>query len=111
MKGFMDYVTNLRLIFEPESIILLLWNIFMLVNINLNILYLTVKFSFDFENYPPENYQFCEIYLFKLPYMFYIMDIIIKLNTCYYEAGYLVKDRNKIWYNFYKNSIFQVLNF
>ncbi|CAD8116094.1 unnamed protein product [Paramecium sonneborni] len=109
MKGFMDYVTNLRLIFEPESIILLLWNIIMLININLNILYLTVKFSFDFENYPPENYQFCEIYLFKLPFILYIIDVIVQLNTCYYEAGYLVKDRNKIWYNFYKNNFFNNL--
>ncbi|CAK61027.1 unnamed protein product (macronuclear) [Paramecium tetraurelia] len=104
MKGFMDYLTTIRFTFEPESIFLLLWNILMLVNINLNVLYITVKFSFDFENYPPEDYEFCEIYLFRIPYFLYLIDIIIKLNTCYYEAGYLVRDRNKIWYNFYKNN-------
>ncbi|CAK59344.1 unnamed protein product (macronuclear) [Paramecium tetraurelia] len=109
MKGVMDYMTNLRLIFEPESILLLLWNILQLITINLNILYITVKFSFDFENYPPESYQFCEIFLFKVPFFLYLIDILIQLNTCYYEAGYLVKDRNKIWYNFYKNNFFNNL--
>lgn len=77
MKGFIDYVTNLKLIFEPESILLLLWNILLLININLNILYITSKFSFDFENYPPESYEFCEIYLFKVPYFLFMIDIIV----------------------------------
>lgn len=111
MKGFMDYLTTLRLTIEPESIFLLLWNILLLVSINLNVLYITVKFSFDFENYPPEDYEICEIYLLRIPYFFYLMDIIVKLNTCYYEAGYLVRDRNKICYNFYKNSIFNFKTF
>ncbi|CAD8205555.1 unnamed protein product [Paramecium pentaurelia] len=104
MKGFMDYLTTIKLTFEPESILLLFWNILMLVTINLNVLYITVKFSFDFDTYPPQDYEFCEIYLFKVPYFCFIIDTIIKLNTCYYEAGYLVRDRNKIWYNFYKNN-------
>ena len=54
MKGVLDSLTNLKIILEPESIFLIIWNIILLININLNILYITVKFSFDFENYPPE---------------------------------------------------------
>ncbi|CAD8072161.1 unnamed protein product [Paramecium sonneborni] len=110
MKGILDTLINLKIILEPESIFLIVWNIILLVNINLNILYITVKFSFDFENYPPDQFQLCEVYLFKVPYYLYIFDIIIKLNTCYYESGYLVKDRNKILGNFYKyNSIINLL--
>lgn len=38
-----------------------------------------------------------------------MIDVIVKLNTCYYESGYLVRDRNKIWHNF-KNSSINIWN-
>ncbi|CAD8154446.1 unnamed protein product [Paramecium pentaurelia] len=105
MKGLLDSIINLKIILEPESIFLIVWNLILLLNINLNILYITVRFSFDFENYPPEKFQICEEFLFKIPFYLYLFDVIIKLNTCYYELGYLVRDRNKIMANFYKNQL------
>lgn len=39
-----------------------------------------------------------------------MIDVIVKLNTCYYESGYLVRDRNKIWHNF-KNSSIKYMKF
>lgn len=56
MKGVLDSLINLKIIIEPESIFLIVWNIIQLFVININILYITVKFSFDFENYPPEQF-------------------------------------------------------
>ncbi|CAK64001.1 unnamed protein product (macronuclear) [Paramecium tetraurelia] len=103
MKGILDSIINLKITLEPESIFLIVWNVILLIHINLNTLYITVRFSFDFENYPPERFQICEVFLFKVPFYLYLFDILIKMNTCYYELGYLVRDRNKIMANFYKH--------
>lgn len=109
MKGILDSIINLKITLEPESIFLIVWNIILLLNINLNILYITVRFSFDFDNYPPEKFKICEEFLFKVPFYLYLFDVLIKLNTCYYELGYLVKDRNKIMANFYKHRNIQII--
>lgn len=68
---------------------------------NFNFLYCTIKFAFDFENYRPDNYKEGEVFFLIIPFFSYLIDILVKLNICYYEAGYLVTDRNKIIKHFY----------
>lgn len=68
---------------------------------NFNFLYCTIKFAFDFENYRPDNYKEGEIFFLIIPFFSYLIDILVKLNLGYYEAGYLVTDRNKILKHFY----------
>lgn len=53
LKRFLEHISNIKFTLEPESVGLLLWNIVLLININLNILYVTSKFAFDFNNHPP----------------------------------------------------------
>lgn len=53
MKTILEYMGHMKFTLEPESVWLLLWNIILLVHINLNILYVTSKFAFDFNNHPP----------------------------------------------------------
>lgn len=53
MKTILEYLGHMKFTLEPESVWLLLWNIILLVHINLNILYVTSKFAFDFNNHPP----------------------------------------------------------
>lgn len=64
--------------------------------INCNFLYCSIKFSFDFDEREPEFYTEGEVFFLIIPFISYLMDILVKLNSCYYEAGYLVTDRNKI---------------
>lgn len=72
--------------------------------INFNFLYCSIKFSFDFDGREPEYYKEGEIFFLIIPFISYLIDILVKLNSCYYEAGYLVTDRHKIIKHFYHSN-------
>ncbi|CAD8197386.1 unnamed protein product [Paramecium pentaurelia] len=101
LQNLIDYLSNSRFLFKPEQKLILIWNIYLLFMTNFNFLYCTIKFAFDFENYRPDNYKEGEVFFLIIPFFSYLIDILVKLNICYYEAGYLVTDRNKIIKHFY----------
>ena len=45
------------------------------------------------------------LYLYKLSYIFYILDICIGLNTGYYLRGIIIKERMKTLKFYFKNSL------
>ncbi|CAD8110127.1 unnamed protein product [Paramecium primaurelia] len=104
IQSLMEYLSHSKFLFKPEQTYILIWNVYLLIMINFNFLYCSIKFSFDFDGREPEYYKEGEIFFLIIPFISYLIDILVKLNSCYYEAGYLVTDRHKIIKHFYHSN-------
>lgn len=72
---------------KPESNFLLIWNIYILIMLNLALMYISAKFAFslEFRESVYESYRYVILYL--IPLFSFVVDIGIKLNTRFYEKG------------------------
>lgn len=68
---------------EPDSLFKIFWDIFVLIQIVLNIFYIPMKVGFDFEN---EGYL-NSIFLMTLPSWTFVADIVLNFFTAYYSKG------------------------
>ncbi|CAD8124556.1 unnamed protein product [Paramecium sonneborni] len=104
VQELIEYLSHSKFLFKPEQTKILIWNVYLLIMINFNFLYCSIKFAFHFEERQPEYYKEGEILLLIIPFISYLIDILVKLNSCYYESGYLVSDRKKIIKHFYRSN-------
>ncbi|CAD8123102.1 unnamed protein product [Paramecium sonneborni] len=104
IQQLIEYLSHAKFLFKPEQTQMLIWNIYLLIMINFNFLYCSIKFAFNFDEREPEYYKEGEVFLLIIPFISYLIDILVKLNSGYYEAGYLVTDRKKIIKHFYNSN-------
>ncbi|CAD8120051.1 unnamed protein product [Paramecium sonneborni] len=83
-------------IIDPDSNFKVVWDIFLLVQIILNIFYIPMKLGFGFEN-EGIVYQF---FFESLPSWTFIIDIIINFFTAYYSKGQIHKNHEDIFRNY-----------
>ncbi|CAD8046163.1 unnamed protein product [Paramecium sonneborni] len=104
-----NYFNKNKLILRPESIISIAWNIYILTILNMNVLYVSarVAFKFDTNNSLEDSFQQFRWVLFDvLPSYSFILEILIKFNTCYYYKGTVIENRYQIAKNYIRTSFF-----
>ncbi|CAD8137902.1 unnamed protein product [Paramecium pentaurelia] len=104
-----NYLNKNKLILRPESIIAIAWNIYILTILNMNVLYVSarVAFKFDTSNSLDDSFQQFRWVLFDvLPSYSFILEILIKFNTCYYHKGTVIENRYLIAKNYLRTSFF-----
>ncbi|KAL4480496.1 hypothetical protein ABPG72_022251 [Tetrahymena utriculariae] len=106
-EQFEEYKTN-NFVFQPDSIILSVWNIFVAFILLFLIIVTPVVRSFE------AGYQQTGLYLIQKYFssIIFILDIIISFNKAYYDEGMIITNRKKIIKNYCKFKFyFDVFNF
>ncbi|CAD8047017.1 unnamed protein product [Paramecium sonneborni] len=104
-----NYLNKNKLILRPESITSIAWNIYILTILNMNVLYVSarVAFKFDTNNSLDDSFQQFRWVLFDvLPSYSFILEILIKFNTCFYHKGTVIENRYQIAKNYLRTSFF-----
>ena len=89
---------NIFALFSPENSFLLFWNTFLLIYHIL--VMINIPLYIIFQN------TFTLLISKYIYFTLLLVDILIKLNTCYYKYGNLIKDRKKIIKFYLKKSFF-----
>jgi hypothetical protein len=71
-------------VIQPDSLFKVVWDSLVIMVIIVNIFYIPMKLSFNFENV--ENI-FAQIMLETLPSWVLVCDIVLTFNTAYYRKG------------------------
>lgn len=94
---------------RPESLISIGWNIYILLILNINVIYVSARVAFKFDSSQVDSdslYKTREIFFDVLPSYSFILEILLKFNTCYYHNGSVIEDRFKIARNYIKSCKF-----
>ncbi|CAD8107224.1 unnamed protein product [Paramecium primaurelia] len=91
-KGIISHIP----IIDPDSNFKVIWDIFLLIQIILNIFYIPMKLGFGFTN---EGIMY-QLFFESLPSWTFIIDIIIKFFTAYYSKGQIHKNHKDIFRNY-----------
>ncbi|CAK87067.1 unnamed protein product (macronuclear) [Paramecium tetraurelia] len=101
------YCWNQKLIMRPESLASIWWNIYILTILNINVLYVSAKIAFKFDEHSNDVfYQARQIMFDVLPSYSFMLEIILKFNTCYYYKGAVIENRYQIAKNYLQSSFF-----
>jgi hypothetical protein len=86
-------------VFTPESSLIILVNILLFLNLLVQaaIIPLRICFYLDTDDYDLALY----VPLILFPSIVCILDLILRLNTAYYEEGEIIKDRYSIIKNYF----------
>ncbi len=90
-------------VIQPDSYYKILWDIFIVFIIVINIFYLPMKLAFSVVN--TENFV-TDFFLDTIPSWAFLMEIIINFNTAYYKEGKINSNRKSIILNYIKNDFF-----
>jgi len=113
IKGFFVYVNDISCgflekyfkVFSPENNMRISWDFVVLFALIVNIFYIPLDISFDLEptylNFTKTN-LICNI----APNVFFMLDMVINMNTAYYSKGEYVQKRRKILTNYFKNQFY-----
>ena len=91
--------------FNPENFFLKFWGLISLLVSIFFTVFKPIEISFKlslFEEYDMFFSKFLRIF----PIIFYLMDIIINLNTAFYKQGDYIVNRKKIWYEYCRINLF-----
>ncbi|CAD8208172.1 unnamed protein product [Paramecium octaurelia] len=91
MKSFKWFINQIPVL-DPDSAIKVLWDIFVLTQIIINIFYIPMKLGFDFER----EDILSGIFLETLPSWTFVIDIILTFFTAYYSQGQIHRDKQQI---------------
>ncbi|CAD8116583.1 unnamed protein product [Paramecium sonneborni] len=91
MQSFRWLINEIPVV-DPDSLIKVLWDIFVLTQIIINIFYIPMKLGFDFER----EDLLTGIFLETLPSWTFVMDIILTFFTAYYSQGQIHRDKQQI---------------
>ncbi|CAD8197192.1 unnamed protein product [Paramecium octaurelia] len=99
------YIGNQRLILRPESLASIWWNIYILTILNINVLYVSAKIAFKFDDSTNDDLQQARQIIFDvLPSYSFMLEILLKFNTCYYNKGAVIENRYLIAKNYFRSS-------
>ncbi|KAM3136184.1 hypothetical protein pb186bvf_011643 [Paramecium bursaria] len=101
-----QYFDKNKLIIRPESIISVGWNIYILFILNLNVMYASTKVAFHLQadNIVDQLGDVQNIFFDVLPSYCFLLEIILKFNTCYYHKGNLIENRFLIAKNYLRTT-------
>ncbi|CAD8198654.1 unnamed protein product [Paramecium pentaurelia] len=91
MQSFKWFINQIPVL-DPDSVIKVFWDIFVLTQIIINIFYIPMKLGFDFER----EDLLTGIFLETLPSWTFVMDIILTFFTAYYSQGQIHRDKQQI---------------
>ncbi|CAD8053452.1 unnamed protein product [Paramecium primaurelia] len=101
------YCGNQKFIMRPESLASIWWNIYILTILNINVLYVSIKIAFKFDEQSNDAfYQARQIMFDVLPSYSFMLEILLKFNTCYYYKGAVIENRYQIAKNYLRSSFF-----
>ncbi|CAD8060849.1 unnamed protein product [Paramecium primaurelia] len=91
-----NYIKRILQMFllEPDDIIIIIWNIYFLLIVTINVFYVSLRLSF--EEIVEMNWDLKDFIFEQLPSYSFILEIIIKFNTCIYSKGVLIKNRKRL---------------
>ncbi|CAD8054277.1 unnamed protein product [Paramecium sonneborni] len=104
-----NLLSNNKLILRPESLTSIAWNIYILTILNMNVLYVSARVSFKFDtsnSFDDSFQQFRQVLFDVLPSYSFILEILIKFNTCFYHKGTVIENRYYIAKNYIRTSFF-----
>ena len=81
-------------VFQPDKVIVSMWNFIMLFFVFINALYIPLKIGFEIDETQINSNIF--IIFEQIPVWVFIFDIAISMNTAYYSKGVFISDRIKI---------------
>ncbi|CAD8200402.1 unnamed protein product [Paramecium pentaurelia] len=100
MQSFKWFINQIPVL-DPDSVIKVLWDIFVLTQIIINIFYIPMKLGFDFER----EDLLTGIFLETLPSWTFVMDIILTFFTAYYSQGQIHRDKQQILKHYAKSTL------
>lgn len=92
---------------------MVIWNVYIIVVLTISMYYTTLRLfnflhiyrlAFPINSQRHEN-NLGEIFFDLIPNISFMVEILLKLNTCYYERGHLIKERIKIVRYYFNTSI------
>ncbi|CAD8122991.1 unnamed protein product [Paramecium sonneborni] len=79
---------------EPDDTIIIIWNIYFLWIVTINVLFVSLRLSF--EEIVEMDWNLKDFIFEQLPTYSFLLEIIIKFNTCIYSRGVLIKNRKRL---------------
>ncbi|CAD8151888.1 unnamed protein product [Paramecium octaurelia] len=92
-RNYLKRILSLFLL-EPDDIIIIVWNIYFLLIVTINVFYVSLRLSFT--EIVEMNWDLKDFIFEQLPSYSFILEIIIKFNTCIYSKGVLIKNRKRL---------------
>ncbi|CAD8191328.1 unnamed protein product [Paramecium pentaurelia] len=89
LKRIMQFI-----LFEPDDTIIIVWNIYLLCIVTINVFYVSLRLSFV--EIVEMEWQLKDFIFEQLPSYSFLLEIIIKFNTCIYSKGVLIKNRKRL---------------
>ncbi|CAD8126253.1 unnamed protein product [Paramecium sonneborni] len=79
---------------KPDDTIIIIWNIYLIVIVTINVFYVSLRISFpELVDFPLASKEF---FFEQLPVYSFLLEIVLKFNTCIYNKGILITSRRKI---------------
>ncbi|CAD8209035.1 unnamed protein product [Paramecium pentaurelia] len=79
---------------KPDDTIIIIWNIYLILIVTINVFYVSLRISFpEIVDFPLKSKEF---FFEQLPVYSFLLEIILKFNTCIYNKGILITNRAKI---------------
>lgn len=88
IHSFLKKINKLLPVFDPGSNLYLIWEFIIFLFTVFNFIYIPFDYSFHYISSQTNN-----LYFFKICPSIFFTDIIIRMNTCFFERGYLIEDR------------------
>ncbi|CAK70404.1 unnamed protein product (macronuclear) [Paramecium tetraurelia] len=89
IKRFMQFI-----LLEPDDTIIIIWNIYLLCIVTINVFYVSLRLSFV--EIVKMDWVLKDFIFEQLPSYSFLLEIIIKFNTCIYSKGVLIKNRKRL---------------
>ncbi|CAK89471.1 unnamed protein product (macronuclear) [Paramecium tetraurelia] len=89
LKRIMQFI-----LLEPDDTIIIIWNIYLLCVVTINVFYVSLRLSFV--EIVEMDWVLKDFIFEQLPSYSFLLEIIIKFNTCIYSKGVLIKNRKRL---------------
>ncbi|CAD8181119.1 unnamed protein product [Paramecium pentaurelia] len=91
-----NYIKRIMQFFllEPDDTIIIVWNIYLLCIVTINVFYVSLRLSFV--EIVEMDWILKDFIFEQLPSYSFLLEIIIKFNTCIYSKGVLIKNRKRL---------------
>ncbi|CAD8194916.1 unnamed protein product [Paramecium octaurelia] len=89
LKRIMQFI-----LLEPDDTIIIIWNIYLLCIVTVNVFYVSLRLSFV--EIVEMDWVLKDFIFEQLPSYSFLLEIIIKFNTCIYSKGVLIKNRKRL---------------
>ncbi|CAD8096172.1 unnamed protein product [Paramecium sonneborni] len=91
-----NYIKRIMQFFllEPDDTLIIFWNIYLLCIVTINVFYVSLRLSFV--EIVEMDWLLKDFIFEQLPSYSFLLEILIKFNTCIYSKGVLIKNRKRL---------------